>query len=165
MDEARRVCRIATCVVDACSGQWKHLFVQSATPAGKEVRPFRARHRGLKREAVFLLHSPYRCVETDRLSWLIESHPHGLTSLTLPAPCVPLVSIGASWADSMPERVTQNPPSIPDIRLHALPTCHYYRSVSLFFGGVHIRRVSDVLLHRCFRLYSGHLVTPRKGGC
>ncbi len=26
-------------------------------------------------------------------------------------------------------------------------------------------RPGDVLLHRCFRLHSGHLVTPRKGGC
>lgn len=32
-------------------------------------------------------------------------------------------------------------PPLWGIRLHALPTCQIYRSVSLLFGGVHIRRV------------------------
>ena len=51
-------------------------------------------HCCLKGETVFLLFPhPRVCFETDRPSWLIGSHPHGLTPLTLPAAsCVPLVS-------------------------------------------------------------------------
>ncbi len=49
-----------------------------------------------------------------------------------------IVLIGAPWADSMSARVIQNPLQMPDIRLHGLPYSQNYRSVSLFFGGVHI---------------------------
>jgi hypothetical protein len=38
----------------------------------------------------------------------------------------------------MSARATQSPLSMPDIRLHALPSCQNYRSVFLRSGGVHI---------------------------
>ncbi|MEW6678829.1 MAG: PEP-CTERM sorting domain-containing protein, partial [Pseudomonadota bacterium] len=42
-------------------------------------------------------------------------------------------------ADSMSARVIQNPLQMPDIRLHAFPPGHSYRSTLLLLGGVHIR--------------------------
>src|SRR3569832_1800729 len=41
----------------------------------------------------------------------------------------------------MSARVTQNPLKMPDIRLHAIPNSHNYRSGFLLLRGVHIRIV------------------------
>ena len=82
------------------------------------------------------------CAEIDRPSWQTGSHPHGLTPITLTAAsCVPLVPIGAPWADSMSARTTTSPLQMPDIRLHAFPYGQNYQSISWRFGGVHIRSV------------------------
>lgn len=78
----------------------------------------------------------FACAETDRPSWQTGSHPHGLTPTTPPAAsCVPLVTIGAPWADSMSARTAQSPLTMPDIRLHALPYCHKKSIRSLAFRG------------------------------
>ena len=47
----------------------------------------------------------------------------------------------------MSARVTQNPLQMPDIRLHAIPTSHNYRSGFLLLGGVHIRHVMAEVTH------------------
>ena len=58
--------------------------------------------------------------------------------VTLPALQQPLVTIGASRADSMSARVIQNPLQMPDIRLQVIcPGKSEKRSV-LLYGGVHI---------------------------
>ena len=44
----------------------------------------------------------------------------------------------------MSARVTQNPLKMPDIRLHAIPNSHNFRSGFLLLGGDHIRRVRGV---------------------
>src|SRR6185369_17035442 len=94
-----------------------------------------------RRHRVPVVPPPCVCVKTDRPSWLLRSHPHGLTPITLPAAsCLPLVPIGAPWADSMSARIKENPPSMLDIRLYALSNSQTYRSVSLLSGGVHIWR-------------------------
>src|SRR5262247_3639882 len=52
---------------------------------------------------------------------------------------LPVATIGASvLADSMSARAIQSPPTMPDIRLQALPQCQFYRSASSFVRGVHI---------------------------
>src|SRR5260221_10074938 len=82
------------------------------------------------------------CTETDRSSWRTGSHPHARMPITLPAASrLPLVTIGTACADSMSARATQSPLQMPDIRLHALPTRHPYRSGSWLSGRVHIRGV------------------------
>lgn len=59
-----------------------------------------------RRNRVSVVPPPCICAETDHPLWLIGSHPHGLTLLTLPAAsCVPLVAIGVPRADSMSARV------------------------------------------------------------
>ncbi len=85
---------------------------------------------------------PEPCVEIDRPSWQPGSSPPRLTPITLPAAArLPLVTIGAAGsADSMSARAIMSPLQMPDIRLQAHPTCHNYRSVSSFAGGVHIRK-------------------------
>ncbi|MEW6312691.1 MAG: transposase [Pseudomonadota bacterium] len=74
---------------------------------------------------------PSAAQEIDRSSWQARSHLHRDTPITLPAASrLPLVTIGAWWADSMSARVNTNPLQMPDIRLHALTLRQTYRSVS-----------------------------------
>lgn len=105
------------------------------------IAQFRHCPIGLQGENPRCVPRPRACFEIDRPSWLFGSHPHATMPITLPAASrLPLVAIGTACADSMSARATQSSLQMPDIRLHALPRPHY-RSVSLLFGGVHIRKV------------------------
>ena len=59
----------------------------------------------------------------------------GIRANTQAASRVPLVAIGAPWADSMSAQTTQSPLTMPDTRLHALSNSQTHRSVSLLFWG------------------------------
>jgi hypothetical protein len=84
----------------------------------------------------------------NRPSPVIRLAPKQPFNVDLPLPAasrLPFVSIGAPSADSMSARATTSPLQMPDIRLHAFPLGHSYRSVSLLLAGVHIRRLAGSL--------------------